>query len=890
MSIRSLDRVFSPRSVAIIGASPRAGSIGAILMDNLRAFRGTLYPVNPHHRRIGTTEACPSVRDLPEAPDLAVIATPAATVPDLIAELGERGTRAAVVISAGFAERGPEGLALQQALLDAARPHQLRVIGPNCIGVIVPAVGLNATFAHRAPASGRLAFVTQSGAIVTSLIDWASDQRLGFSHLVSLGDMSDVDFGDMLDFLANDMATSAILLYIESVTHARKFVSAARAAARSKPVIVVKSGRHPESAHAAGTHTGALAGRDDVYDAVFRRTGMLRVNALEDLFDAAEVLRTVRQPRGERLAILTNGGGIGVLATDALIDLGGVLAELGQPTVDALDGLLPAGWPRGNPVDVLGDASADRYAQALQVLLAAPETDAVLVLHCPTAVVAGAEVARAVADLAGRYAGKPVVTSWLGGPSATEADRLFAEKGIANYPTPERAISAFMHIVAWRRAQTLLMETPPSVPEDFAPDTAGAAAIVGSALAAGREWLAPREVHALLACYSIPMVELRIARSPDEAAEVASELRAPLALKIASPDIVHKTDAGGIALHLPGPAEVREAAAAMQARIGAAHPGFRLEGFVVQPMIERPQAHELIVGATCDEQFGPIVLFGHGGTAVELLGDRAVALPPLNMRLARELISRTRIGSLLRGYRDRPSANLDAIALTLIKVAQLMVDLDAVQEIDVNPLLADQHGVLGLDARVRIAPAPGDALARLAIRPYPKELEREITLPDGRSYLLRPIMPEDEPALQRLLAGMSPQEIHMRFMMPLRTLSHTQAARFTQLDYDREMALVLCDRGRSGEADLHAEVRLSIGPDNLFAEFSVIVRHDLTRRGLGRQLMSHLIEYARSRGISELRGDILRENTRMLALCRALGFELRADAEEPTLMRATLVL
>jgi acetyltransferase len=447
-----------------------------------------------------------------------------------------------------------------------------------------------------------------------------------------------------------------------------------------------------------------------------------------------------------------------------------------------------------------------------------------------------------------------------------------------------------MHVVAWRRAQTLLMETPPSVPEDFVPDTATASAIVDKALAAGRKWLAADEAHALLACYSIPMVELRTARTPDEAAQAAAELQAPVALKILSPDIVHKTDAGGIALHLPGPAEVREAAIAMQARIAAAHPDFRLEGFVVQPMIERPQAHELIVGATCDEQFGPIVLFGHGGTAVELLGDRAVGLPPLNMRLARELMSRTRVYSLLRGYRDRPSANLDAIALTLIKVAQLMVEQSAVQEIDVNPLLADQHGVLGLDARVRIAPASGDALARLAIRPYPKELERDIALTDGRRLWLRPIKPEDEPALQRLLSGMSPEEIHMRFTMPLRTLSHVQAARFTQLDYDREMALVLSDRSRPGEAAIYAEVRLSIGPDNQWAEFAVIVRHDLTRLGLGRQLMGHLIEYARSRGIGELRGDVLRENTRMLALCRALGFELRADPDEPTLMRASLVL
>jgi acetyltransferase len=434
------------------------------------------------------------------------------------------------------------------------------------------------------------------------------------------------------------------------------------------------------------------------------------------------------------------------------------------------------------------------------------------------------------------------------------------------------------------------METVPSIPVDFVPDGDTASAIIDTALAAGRKWLAADEAHALLACYCIPTVEQRIARSPDEAAEIATESTGAIALKVFSPGIVHKTDVGGVALNLHGPDEVRAAALAMQDRIARALPDVRLKGFIVQPMMERPRAHELIVGAACDAQFGPIVLFGQGGTAVELIGDRAVALPPLNMYLARELMGRTRVHSLLRGYRDRPAVDLDAVALTLIKVAQLMVDQNAVQELDINPLLADEQGVLALDVRVRIAPASGDPLERLAIRPYPKELECEVALADGRSFRLRPIVPEDEPAMQRLLSRMSPEDIRMRFMVPLRTLSHVQAARFTQLDYDREMAFVLTDRGRYGEADIHAEVRLSIEPDVQKAEYAVIVSHDLAGQGLGRRLMRHLIEYARARGIGELKGDVLKENVRMLSLCRALGFEVRPAPDDPTVMRTSLVL
>ena len=893
MTIRNLDQLFRPRSVALIGASARPSSVGGVLARNIFRgdFDGPILPVNPKHRYLHGVWTYPDVASLPATPELAVIATPPRTVPGIIAELGERGTRAAVVITAGFAEAaGGDGEALQQAILDAAKPYNLRIVGPNCLGILVPGIGLNASFAHLSPRSGRLAFVTQSGATVTAILDWAEARGIGFSHLVSLGDMADVDFGDMLDYLANDRDTQAILLYIEAVCDGRKFMSAARAAARVKPVIVVKAGRHAEGARAAASHTGALAGADAVYDAAFRRAGMLRVYTLEELFDAAETLGMGCRPKGNRLGVLTNGGGVGVLAADAVMDAGARLAELSAATLSGLDAVLPPTWSHGNPVDMVGDAPASRYAQALRVLAEDKGLDALLVLHCPTAIASATEAAQAVVDALHREPRLALLTSWVGDTAVAEGRRLFAAQQVPTYDTPEQAVRAFMHMVNYRRNQETLMETPPSVPEDFAPDTAMAQRIIAQALAENRSWLLEHEAKEVLGAYGVPVVPTHLAGTADEAAAIAARLGGPVVLKVVSPDITHKSDVGGVALDLVGPVAVKAAAEAMRERVLQARPEAQLVGFSVQPMVRRPGAYELIVGATEDRQFGPVLLFGQGGTAAELVKDQALALPPLNMHLAHEVMSRTRVYELLQGYRGAPAANLDALALALMRVAQLVIDHAEVRELDVNPLLADAYGVIALDARMRVGRVSRPAPDRLAIRPYPRELEEEIPLGDGRTLLLRPIRPEDEPSLQAAFANMTAEEIRLRFLVPVKTLSHVAAVRFTQLDYDREMGLILTEPGIPGRTPIFGVVNIIADPDNERAEYAIIVRHDMTAMGLGMFLMRRIIDYARARGIREIYGDVLHENRQMLKLCSVLGFSEARVPDEPNLVRVTLRL
>ena len=893
MSIRNLEFLFKPKSIALIGASKKALSVGAVLAHNLfsAGFDGPVMPVNPKHRRIKGVRAYPDVANLPETPDLAVIATPPSSVPGIIAELGERGTKAAVVITAGFGEIAEgQGQVLQQSLIEAAKRHQLRIIGPNCLGILVPGIGLNASFSHMSPKAGHLAFVAQSGAIVTSVVDWAASRGIGFSHLVSLGDKVDVDFGDMLDYLANDRETHAILLYIEAITDARKFMSAARAAARMKPVVVVKAGRHAESARAVASHTGALAGEDAVYDAAFRRAGLLRVFSLEELFDAVETLATARTPKGDRLAVLTNGGGIGVLATDALIDQGGRLAQLSSDTIDRLNQVLPPTWSHGNPVDIIGDAPGSRYADAFEILRQDRGVDGVLVLNCPTAVASGTDAAQAVIDTAAGKRSPTLLTSWVGDRAAEKARRMFVEQQIPTYDTPEQAVRAFMHLVDYQRSQEMLMETPPSVPEDFSPDSARARKIIEEALHNGRTWLTEPEAKDVLSAYGVPVVTTRTAETPEAAAAIAAEFGGTVVLKILSPDITHKSDIGGVVLDLAGPLAVREAATLMLERIGKAKPEARLHGFVVEPAVRRPGAYELIVGMVEDPQFGPVLVFGQGGTAVEVINDKALGLPPLNMHLAREMMSRTRINRLLQGYRGLPAANRDAIALSLIRVAQLVIDIAEIVELDINPLLADEYGVVALDARIKVNQAMGSSVDRLAIRPYPKELEEAIPLGDGRTLLLRPILPEDEPALQAAFAKLTPEQIRLRFFVAMSTLSHMMAARFTQLDYDREMVLILTEPGIPGKTEIFGVVQISTDPDHERAEYAIVVRNDMTGMGLGVLLMRRIIDYARSRSIGEIYGDVLHDNRTMLKLCRVLGFSEQAEPNDPGLVRVTLNL
>ncbi len=893
MSIRNLDRLFEPGSVALIGATPQADTVANLILHNLRAaaFPGPLMLVNPNHRIIGGIPVYPDVASLPSAPDLAIIATPPATVPALVAELGARGSRAAVVITAGFGELNHEGKALQQSVLAAAKPHLLRIVGPNCIGIMVPGAHLNASFAHLMANEGGIAFVSQSGAIVTALLDWAQPRGIGFSHIVSLGDMADVDFGDMLDYLGDDPKTRAILLYIESVTSARKFMSASRAAARRKPVLVVKVGRFAQSQKAAASHTGALAGPDKVYDAAFRRAGMLRVRDMAELFEAAETLATTQPQRGDRLAILTNGGGPAVLATDALIERGGVLASLSPATLAKLNACLPRTWSHSDPIDMVGDADAARYRAALEAVLEDHDIDAVLVINCPTAMQPPAESARAVIDTVAaqrlRFSGRNVFTNWIGDHAAAPARKLFAAAGIASYETPDAAIRGFMNRVDYRRNQELLLETVPAHAEGVTHDRPGTAALLTSALDAGHEWLEPLEVAEVFAAYGIPFVTTRIVRDPDEAASVAAAIGKPVVLKILSPDIRHKSEVGGVALNLTRPDAVRSAASIMLTSVTAALPGARIDGFVVQEMVARRGALELVAGMTEDVVFGPVILFGQGGIAVEIIDDTTIEFPPLNVNLARAQILRTRVSRLMHGYRNQPTTNIAAIADVLIRLSQLVADHPEIVELDINPLLADSVGAIGLDGRVRIRRAANSATARLAIRPYPDNLVSAATMRDGTTVVVRPIRPEDEAAIIELAGRMTAEDLRMRFFVAMKELTHQFAAKLTQIDYDREIALI-AEPPQRGE--IWGVARFFADPDNVRAEFAVAVRSDLKGRGLGYALMTRLIHVAASRGIGELFGDVLSENETMLQMCRDLGFEIGSHLVEPGVVRATLDL
>jgi acetyltransferase len=874
MSIRNLESMFRPGSVAVIGASIRPHSVGATVMRNLltAGFDGPIMPVNPKYTAVGGVLAYPNVASMPLAPDLAVICTPARTVPQLIAELGERGTKAVVVLSAGLdAVSAETGTTFQQGMLDAARPHLLRILGPNCVGLIIPGMGLNASFAHATVQPGQIAFVSQSGALATAVLDWARTREIGFSHFISLGNGADVDFGDVLDFLGSEPATRSILLYIESVTSVRKFMSAARAAARNKPVIVLKSGRVAEGAKAAASHTGALTGSDDVYDAAIRRAGMLRVDRIEDLFDAVETLGRAKPIKGDRLSILTNGGGPGVIATDTAISRGARIAALSAESLRKLDAVLPATWSKGNPVDIIGDAPAERYVDALRIIANDPETDAVLLLHAPTAIVPSAGVAEGLVPVM-KELGKPLLTCWLGGDGVGAAQRIFSEAGIPTYHSPEDAVSAFLQMVNYRRNQETLMETPPAALEDFAPDTAAARNVIERALAEGRALLTEPEAKAVLAAYGVPTVETRIAGDAEQATRCATEIGLPVAVKILSPDITHKSDVGGVALDLETAEQAAAAAGAMIERIGRLHPDARIDGVTVQKMARRPRAHELIVGASEDPIFGPAILFGQGGTAVEVIADRAVALPPLNLALARELVSRTRVSRLLAGYRDRPAADLDAIRRTLVQVAQLIGDIPEVAELDINPLLADEHGVVALDARIRVAPAKTAGAQRLSIRPYPRELEEEVSF-DGKRLTLRPIRPEDEPAHRALFGQLGIEDIRFRFFGAVRELAHSQLARYTQIDYEREMAFIASRKDETGQPETLGVARVVADPDNIAGEFAIVVRSDCKGKGLGSLLLGKLIEYCRRHGTTRIVGHVLMDNKAMLALARKLGFK-----------------
>ncbi len=879
MSVRNLDSLFDPASVAVIGASGRPASVGATVWNNLlqAGFKGPVYPVNPKYSAFGEHRVYDSVAALPEVPELAVICTPPATVAGLVRELAERGTHAAIVLTAGL------DATQKQAMLDAARPHLLRLLGPNCIGLLSPHAGLNASFSHINAKKGELAFVSQSGALVTAMLDWADAQHIGFSHFVSLGEHADVDFGDMLDYLATDIHTRAILLYIESIEAPRKFMSAARAAARNKPVIVVKAGRSAQGQKAAASHTGALAGSDDVYDAAIARAGMLRVNTLQELFLAAETLTRCRAAGGDALTVLTNGGGAGVMAADAAAAQGVSLAQLPTPTLEKLNAVLPANWSGGNPVDIIGDAPVQRYVQALEILAAEPASGTILFIQAPTAIVPSSDIARALVPIASPPDGQlrpRLMSCWLGGNAVQDAREQFKDAGIASFDTPEEAVQALAMLQAYERNQTELMQAPPARTARQEPDRAAARELVKAALASGQELLTEPQAKALLDAYRIPVVTTNIvAADADLAGAEAEKMGFPVVIKILSEQISHKSDVGGVALNLDTASAVREAARSMLARVKALRPDAVVKGFTVQSMVRRLQAQEVIVGATIDQVFGPIILFGQGGTAVEVMADRAVALPPLNVPLARALVARTRISRLLKGWRDTPAVDEDALLSVLLATSQMLADLPELAELDINPLVVNHEGAVALDARVRLSAKCPAGAPHFAIRPYPVELAEAVDW-HGTRLEMRPIRPEDEALHVEFLESLEPEDVRMRVFYSRRTMERSELARLTQIDYTREMAFVAIAPGPDGQPQTQGVVRAMIDPDNISAEFGIVVRSNLKGRGLGQLLMNKLIIYLRSQGTRRLVATVLRENHRMLKLARDLGFQDEAGLDE----------
>lgn len=884
--------LFEPASVAIIGASERAGAIGTVLVTNMRAaqYRGALFAVNPKHGSVQGVPCFPAIGQVPQRVDLAVIATPPETVPQLMVECGLAGVRAAVIITAGFAETGVAGARLERAVMDNARRYGVRVIGPNCLGIMRPDIGLNATFARGNALPGALALVSQSGAVCTAMVDWARPNKVGFSSVVSMGGSRDVDFGEIIDYLVNDPRTEHILMYIEGVRDARRFFSSLCAAARVKPVILMKVGRHPVGSRAAVSHTGAIVGADDVFDAAVRRAGVVRVTTIGQLVAAAQALSARVRPRGDRLVIITNGGGPGVMAADCAADLGLPLAELSDATLQVLHGALPANWSHGNPVDLIGDADASRYRAAVTACLDDSNVDGALVVLTPQAMTEPSAVAEAVIAVA-RGHSKPVLACWMGEAGVAAGRKKFADAGIPVFRTPDPAVGMFAHLSAFYRNQQTLLQVPGPLAMHTPPDVAAARAIIDAALAEKRSVLNEIEAKALLAAFGMPVAKTLAASGADEAVKLAGELGYPVVLKINSPDITHKTDVGGVSLNLRDAQAVLAACQQIVSDAARLRPQARITGVMVEPMVVRPNGRELMIGVIRDPVFGPAIAFGAGGVTVEVHKDRAVALPPLNAYLAAELIRGTRVSKLLGKFRKMPPVDFAALESVLLRVSEMVCELPWIEELDINPLLLDENGAVIVDARVVVrdyTPVHG-RYGHMAIHPYPTELVTTWQPVAGETVTLRPIRPEDAAIEQAFVRSLSPESRRFRFMDTLRELTPRMLARFTQIDYDREMALI-ATVGRDG-----AEVELGVcryitNPDGASCEFAIVIADEQQGRGLGRRMMTQLIAVARMRGLQTMIGHVMGSNRGMLNLCQSLGFVLADNAEDPAVKRVTLAL
>jgi acetyltransferase len=893
MSTRHLDRAFHPKTLALVGASDRPGSIGRAVLDNIVAgnFAGELYAINPRYQEIAGRKSYAELRELPEKPDLVIVVAPKERVMAIVNEAADFSVPAVIVMSD---DPKPGADSLFEQLRAFSRERDIRVFGPNCHGLIAPRAKLNASLSARPVLPGDLAVISQSGAVMEAIAAWGHQRGVGFSGMASLGDQADVDIDDMLDFYALDPMTRAILLYVEYLEDAKGFMSAARAASRVKPVIVIRSGRH-EASRRAETHAGNLATADEVYGAAFRRAGLLRVPSIGALFEAAEALARIKPFNGNRLAIVTNGRGVGYLAIDRLLDLGGKLAEISPATRDALKPLLPETWTGAAPVELRPEVDGAAYGQALSVLLQDRANDAVLAMHSPIVLSDAEEVAKSVVEAVKKHrrssiSGKPVFAVWYG---ATDAiSHIFEEARIPRYEGG--AVAGFMHMVKWQKAREALMVAPPSMPVDFVPNVAKARAIVQQAVARGHGWLAPVEITALLEAYDIPIAPARLARSPEEAAEVARLVLGRYGgcvVKIMSRDIVHKSDLGGVALDLRTVEQVVDATRKMLERFALEAPEARIDGVTIHPMVRRPNARELVMGVTEDPTFGPVIVFGRGGKAVEVINDKALALPPLDLSLARALIDQTRVVRALRDYRDVAAADVDAIALLLVKISQLSADIPEIRELELNPVLADSDGVVVVDARVAAAPFKGRSISggnpRFAIAPYPKAQERRTVLKNGSGVQLRPVRPEDEEMYKVFFSHVSPEDIRLRFFAPVKEFSHAFIARLIQIDYARSFVSVAVEEATGLMLGV---VRLMLDANHEHGEYAILLRSDLKGQGLGWKLMKFMIEFARQEGIHSVEGQVMNENGPMLSMCQALGFRLEDDPQEHGVKKVVLDL
>ena len=891
-----LDAIFRPETVAVIGASEQPGSVGRTLLWNLitNSFGGTVYPVNIKRSSVLGIRAYPTIHDVPERVELAVIATPAQTVPGIVRDCVDAGVGGAIIISAGFKERGPKGVALEEEILKTAREGNMRIIGPNCLGVMSPVTGLNATFANAMARPGNVGFISQSGALCTAVLDWSFHENVGFSHFVSIGSMLDVNWGDLIYYLGNDTRTQSIVIYMESIGDARSFMSAAREVALTKPIIVIKPGRTEAAAKAAASHTGSLTGSDEVLESAFRRSGVLRVERIDDLFNMAEILSKQPRPQGQRLAIITNAGGPGVLATDALIGDGGKLARLTPETMEGLNELLPAHWSHNNPIDILGDADSDRYINTLEIVANDETSDGFLIILTPQAMTDPTQTAERLRPYA-RLGAKPILASWMGGADIAAGEAILNQANIPTFTYPDTAARMFNYMWRYDRNLRSLYETPhlPAETEDEMKAHKEVRRLIDEARANGRTILTEYESKQILAAYGIPVVNTVLAASVKEAIDAANDIGYPVVLKLNSTTITHKTDVGGVRLNIKNDAQVRDAFEGISSAVGDHSGKEHFQGVTVQPMVDLSEAYEIIIGSSPDPQFGPVLLFGTGGSLVEVYRDRALGLPPLNTTLARRMMQRTRIYEALQGVRGRSPVDLETLEKLMVRFSFLVAEQRWISEIDINPLLASAEQLLALDGRVVLYPAGTreEELPKLAIRPYPTQYMWDWETEDGTAVRIRPIRPEDEPLMVQFHEPLSDQSVYMRYFRALnldQRTAHERLTRICFIDYDREMALVATRRNaKSGEQEIIGVGRLSKFYLGQEAEFALLISDKFQRQGLGSELLRRLLQIGRDEGVQKVMAYMLPENRGMKRIAEELGFSFTREEE---LVRAEIQL